>query len=125
MNNLAVSGGYKLFVKNLRVLARVGIHPYEKARPQPLVINLEAECAGETAEAKGIDDVVCYETIVAEFRRIIKDEEPFLLLENLATALARAAMADRRVKKMTLRLAKPTILSGVDSVGIEVSKSRE
>lgn len=115
---------YQLFVKNLRLLARVGIHAHEKARPQPLLINLRLECEDKTAEVKNIDEVICYETVVADFRRIIRDNEPFLLLENLATILLKAAMSDKRVKKVTLGLEKPAILSGVDSVGIELSRSR-
>ena len=136
---------YKLLVQDLKVLVVVGIHPYEKNAAQEVIINLEMEAlmppsstqdtdknptgnkptgnktSGIEAHTSGIEDVVCYETVIADFRSTIARKEPFLLLEHLAQTLGDQLQKYPTLKGFRLRLEKPNIISGAKSVGIEIT----
>ena len=77
-----------IFIEELRVETRVGIHPREKAVPQTVEISLEIGVA--TAHAGNSDDIrdtVDYALVVERLRQELGKQQ-FNLLEKLAEHIA-------------------------------------
>lgn len=116
-----------VFVQGLVVQARLGVHPHEKAAPQPVVIDLELSVIDDAAPAGiGPDEfyrVVDYETLV-QAARAEAAAGHVLLVETLAERIALLALADSRVIRARVRIAKPAAFADVQAVGVVVERIR-
>ncbi len=110
-----------VFVQNLTLQARVGIHPHERAATQPLTISLDATVAETTDTPETIEEIVCYESLIAQIKKII-DTQHYDLLETLADTIANLLMVDTRIVRMRIRLGKPQAIAEAENVGIEIEK---
>ena len=110
----------RVFVEKLTLQARVGIHPHERAAPQELVVSIDAAVSTDSAAAQ-IDEVVCYENLVAQVKEIIAAQH-YELLEVLAEKIADRLLADGRISHLRLRLEKPQAIAEVATVGIEIER---
>lgn len=110
----------RVFVRDLRLDALVGVHAHEKKRRQPLVINLELKVR-EGGPARRLEDVVCYDALTQTVKAIL-GRGHVGLLEALAEEIAAACLADPRVAWTRVRLEKPQAIAEADSVGIEIER---
>ncbi len=111
-----------VFVRDLVVLALIGIHDHEKAAPQRVRVNLDL--AVREAEG-GLDDdlvnVVCYESLVSGVRKIV-DSGHVGLVETMAEEIAHMCLADTRVRSVRARVEKLDIFDNAESVGVEIER---
>jgi len=116
-----------VFVRGLELMARLGIHPHEKAAPQRIVLGLELVVQDEAAPAAvGPDDfrrVVDYQRLV-EIARTTIAAGHVLLVETLAERVAMAALEDPRVERARVTVEKPDAFADVASVGVVVERRR-
>lgn len=116
-----------VFVRGLEMMARLGIHPHEKAAPQRIRMDIELLVQDEAAPADiGPDDfrrVVDYQRLV-ELARSIVATGHVLLVETLAERIAAAALADPRVEKARVLVEKPEAFPDVIAVGVVVERRR-
>ena len=116
-----------VFVRGLRLQARLGVYPHEKAAPQPVVIGVELAVADESApDGVGADEfrrVVDYGRVVNAARAVAASGHT-LLVETLAERIAEAALTDRRVVRVRVTVEKPEAFADVDSVGVTIERSR-
>jgi dihydroneopterin aldolase len=116
-----------VFLRGLELMARLGIHPHEKAAPQRIRLSVELLVQDEAAPAQvGPDDfrrVVDYQRLV-ELARAVVAEGHVLLVETLAERIAAAALEDRRVERARVTVEKPDAFPDVDSVGVVVERRR-
>ena len=116
-----------VFVRGLELMARLGIHPHEKAAPQRIVLSLELVVQDEAAPATvGPDDfrrVVDYQRLV-EIARTTIAAGHVLLVETLAERVAMAALEDPRVERARVTVEKPDAFADVASVGVVVERRR-
>ena len=114
-----------VFVRGLELVARLGIHPHEKAGPQRIVLGLELLVRDEAApDEVGPDDfrrVVDYQRLVELARAVVADGH-VLLVETLAERLAAAALQDARVERVRVTVEKPDAFSDVAAVGVVVER---
>jgi dihydroneopterin aldolase len=111
-----------LFVRDLVLDALIGIHPHEQLARQRVRINLDL-AVEEGAPAERLADVVSYEPLVAEAKRIVA-EGHIALVETLAERLADLCLADRRVALARVRVEKLDIIPEAESVGVEIERRR-
>lgn len=120
----------RLFIRRHEVLARIGIHDFEKLAPQRLWIDADLYVPYETTTPTQdqIEEVVDYDfvrSVVAE--RISKGQ--IALQETLCDELARALLRHPGVSAVRLSTCKPDVYPDTDGVGVEVffikSKSDE
>jgi dihydroneopterin aldolase len=108
-------------------MARLGIHPHEKAGPQRIVLGVELVVQDEAAPAAvGPDDfrrVVDYQRLV-EIARATVAAGHVLLVETLAERVALAALEDPRVERARVTVEKPDAFPDVASVGVVVERRR-
>lgn len=113
-----------VFVRDLEVMATLGIYEHEKIEPQRIIVNIDLSVTEEDGPmADDISHVVSYEIIVKKVEGIIA-EGHVNLVETLCEKFAQACLRDKRVRAARVRIEKPDIISNARSVGVEIERSR-
>ena len=114
-----------IFIRGLRVDARIGVHAHEKDRLQPL--RLDAEIQIDDARfhpaRDRLDEVFDYQTIRAAMIEVVRDGH-IHLLETLADRVIARLLALPDVRAVRVRVHKYTAFDDVDEVGVEVFRRR-
>ena len=117
-----MSGLDRIEVRGIRAWGHHGANPGEQEIAQPLEIDLSFELDLSAARASdALTDTVSYAEVHASVARIVARER-FALLERLGEAILEALMADSRIARARVSIAKPRLLDGATPV---VSVSRE
>ncbi len=113
-----------VFVRDLEVMATLGIHEHEKVTPQRIIVNIDLSVKeGEDPLIDDISNVVSYEIVVKKVDAIIARGH-VSLVETLCELIAAACLKDRRVVAARVRIEKPDIISNARSVGVEIERVR-
>ncbi|MBS1197877.1 MAG: dihydroneopterin aldolase [Proteobacteria bacterium] len=113
-----------IFIEELRVETRVGIHPREKALPQMVEISLEIGVS--TANAGNSDDIrdtVDYAIVVERLRQEFGGKQ-FNLLEKLAEHIATLLLREFACQHVKVSVAKIGIIASVRRLGVRIERSR-
>ena len=122
----ATRGLRRVFIRDLVLPARIGIHDHEREQTQPVIINVDAsveeavEGADET-KTDTIADVVCYETLTEQIKEVLADGH-IDLVEVLAEDIATRLLADPRIIWLRIRLEKPEAIAEAAGVGVEIER---
>jgi dihydroneopterin aldolase len=119
----AARGIRHVFIRNLEVLAQIGIYGHEQGKLQPVRINVDLAVEDAIRIEDRLDKVVDYAEIAKSIRRII-DSGHINLAETLAERIAEASFADPRVKSARVRVEKLHALPGAESGGVEIERER-
>ncbi len=113
-----------VFVRDLELMARIGIYDHEKTTSQRIIVNIDLS-VNETdgVMEDEISHVVSYE-IVAKKVEAILEEGHVNLVETLCEKIATACLRDKRVLAARVRVEKPDIIPNARSVGVEIERSR-
>ena len=112
-----------LFVRRLRMDARIGVYDWEKTEPQPLLIDLEFDTASLLAcHTDRLGDTVDYAEVVARLRELSMTRH-FELVEALAEAIALLVQREFGVPWLRLTLTKLAPFPGAE-VGIVLERGR-
>ncbi len=112
-----------VFIRNLEVLANIGIHGHERGKHQPVRINVDLAVEDAAVIEDRLDKVVDYEAITHRIREIVASGH-INLAETLAERIAQACFADPRVKTTRIRVEKLHALPGAESAGVEIERER-
>lgn len=113
-----------VFVRDLTMLALIGIHDAEKIKPQRIVVNIDLSVQElHSPMPDDISHVVSYEIIVKKCEAIVA-EGHVNLVETLAEKFAEACLKDKRVAAARVRIEKPDIIPNAKSVGVEIERAR-
>ena len=120
----AKSGLRHVFVRDLEIMALIGIYDHEKLKPQRIIVNIDLS----VKEDKGympddISHVVSYEIIVKKIETILAEGHTNLV-ETLCDKFAQACLRDQRVVAARVRIEKPDIIPNARSVGVEIERTR-
>ena len=108
----------KVFVREARIEAEIGVYAHEHGRRQPLIIDVELDIAPLPVEH--ITGTVNYESVVAKARGLAAGGH-FKLVEAFAERLARACLDDPLVLRARVRVEKPEALAPVAAAaGVEI-----
>ena len=113
-----------VFVRDLEIMALIGIYDHEKVKPQRIIVNIDLsvhEADGPVTDE--ISHVVSYEIIAQKVEAIVA-EGHVNLVETLAEKFAEACLRDKRVAAARVRIEKPDIIPNARSVGVEIERSR-
>ena len=114
----------RVFVRDLELMASVGVFEMEKRYEQRLVVSLDLSVIDDyDGRSDALSGVLDYGAVVAGVRAIVETGHTNLI-ETLAERIAEAALADPRVVRAIVRLEKPDIVPGCRSVGIEITRGR-
>jgi dihydroneopterin aldolase len=112
-----------VFIRNLEVLAHIGIHGHEQGKLQPVRINVDLAVEDAAVLADKLDLVVDYEAIANKIRALVAAGH-INLAETLAERIAAACFEDPRVKTTRVRVEKLHALPGAESAGVEIERQR-
>ena len=122
----ATRGLRRVFIRDLVLPARIGIHDHERAQAQPVIINVDASVeeaveGADTTTTGTIADVVCYETLTKQIKEVLAGGHTDLV-EVLAEEIADRLLADARIIRLRIRLEKPEAIAEAASVGVEIER---
>jgi dihydroneopterin aldolase len=119
----AREGVRHVFVRDLMLDARIGVHRHEKKKEQRIRVNLDLAVREQPQTSDSLDDVVCYEKIVVAVRALV-GQGHVNLVETLAEQVAGLCLQDARVSSARVRVEKLDVFSDVASVGVEIERFR-
>lgn len=115
-----------ILIRDLRVLARCGALPEERDRPQPFDIDLDVVTdTSRAARTDDLADTIDYgELTAAVVERVSAGH--VTLLERLASVIADVALADDRVREVTVEVRKvrPPLPHDVATSGVRITRRR-
>lgn len=116
----------RIFLREVVLDANIGIHAFERAGAQRLVINVDlfVPYAVSTPKHDRIHEVVDYDFVRATVRRRIAQGH-INLQETLVDDIARALLAHPGVHAVRVASEKPDVYEDVEAVGIEVFHFKE
>jgi dihydroneopterin aldolase len=120
----ASSGIRHVFVRDLEVMASLGIYEIERQKLQRVIVNIDLSVKeGRAAIGDDISNVVSYEIVVKKVEAIVAAGH-INLVETMAELIASACLKDKRVVAARVRIEKPDIIANARSVGIEIERHR-
>jgi len=112
-----------VFIRNLELLARIGVHGHEKGTMQPVRINVDLAVADAVLLEDKLEQVVDYGAITRKIRGLI-GKGHINLAETMAERIAELCFEDQRVKSARVRVEKLHALPGAESAGVEIERRR-
>lgn len=107
-----------IFVRDLAVETRIGVHEHERRSSQTLLFDIEVGIPGRAAFLSDrLADTVDYAQVAALVQRELRDH-PFTLLERLAQHLCDRLQAEFKVSWIRMSIAKNTVVAGARQVGV-------
>ncbi|HEY4163481.1 MAG TPA: dihydroneopterin aldolase [Dongiaceae bacterium] len=113
----------KVFIRDLVLSARIGVHQHERLANQRVRINLELSYAEPTIVNDDLDNVVCYAELMTGIRHVVGAGH-INLVETLAAQIADTCLEDRRIQTVKVRVEKLDVFKEAESVGIEIERQR-
>ena len=110
-----------VFIRNLELLAHIGVHGHEQGKAQPVRVNVDLGVRRASDTRDRLDRVVDYEAITGKIRTIIAHGH-INLAETLAERIAAAAFEDARVVYARIRVEKLHALPGAEAAGVEIER---
>jgi 7,8-dihydroneopterin aldolase/epimerase/oxygenase len=116
----------RIFLREVVVDANIGIHAFEKAGPQKLVISVDlfVPLALSTPLHDKIHEVLDYDFVRSTVRQRI-EQGHINLQETLVDDLVRALLAHPLVRAVRVSSEKPDVYADVEAVGIEVFRFKD
>lgn len=113
----------RLFLRNYRVNANIGVHAFEKQGTQNLLINVElyVPLAQTTPKADDLSEVVDYDFIRSTIAQRISRGH-IELQETLCDDIMTDMLAHPLVRAARVSTAKTDVYDDCDAVGVEVFK---
>ena len=112
-----------VFIRNLELLAQIGVHGHEKGKMQPVRINVDLAVEDAAVLEDKLDLVVDYGAITRKIRGLI-GKGHINLAETMAERIAALCFEDVRVKSARVRVEKLHALPGAESAGVEIERKR-
>lgn len=113
----------RVLVRDLILMARVGVYSHEIEASQRLCINLDLEVAPDQAHEDRLENVVCYERLVLGVKKLL-GQGHVNLVETLADRIADLCLTDPRVRLARVRVEKLDVLAEATAVGVEIERQR-
>lgn len=110
-----------VFIRDLVLCCRIGVHRHEEAAAQRVRINLDLSVRDDRDLADDIAKVVCYEQLSHGVRRIVARRH-IRLVETLAEEIAQMCLKDGRIRSVRVRVEKLDALADAGSVGVEIER---
>lgn len=120
---MAETARYKLFVRNLVLAAKIGVHPHEKVRPPRLRVTVELEMVGDPPKRDELADALDYERVVAGIRALAVARH-INLVETFADAVAQLCLDSARVVAARVSVEKLDVYPDTESVGVTLERRR-
>ena len=114
-----------VFIKNFVIEEIIGIHEHEKIKKQKIKFNIVLDInQSSIPNERDIKSIVDYEKITNKLENLTKGKK-YNFLESLAEDSFKEIFEDKRINSVTIKIEKPEAIKNVESVGVEVFKTRK
>ena len=114
-----------VFIKDFIIEEIIGIHKHEKIKKQKIKFNIVLNInQSSVPDEKDIKSIVDYEKITKKLENLTKSKK-YNFLESLAEDSFKEIFEDKRINSLTIKIEKPEAIKNVESVGVEVFKTRK
>jgi FolB domain-containing protein len=114
----------KVIIKGILARGIIGIHEWERDKPQDILINLDLFTVTRKQDAPdSITECVDYSKVTKKVIHHAETAKRFTV-EALAEDIAQICLDDPRVLKATVRVEKPGAVRFAQSVGVEIERNR-
>jgi len=112
-----------VFVRDLVLMASIGVYDFEHEAPQRVRLNLDlAVFEGDISTvADDIQNVVCYEQITKAVREVCLAGH-INLVETMAEEIANVCLDRAQVRSVRVRVEKLDVFEDASSVGVEIER---
>jgi dihydroneopterin aldolase len=117
----SLRGETRVFVRDLMMTAKIGLHQHERLAGQRIRVNLDLTVADSGPIDDDYDNVVCYGGLVTGLRQVVGAGH-VNLAETLAERIADMCLANRRVLSARVRVEKLDVFPEATSVGVEIER---
>ncbi|HIE49976.1 MAG TPA: dihydroneopterin aldolase [Gammaproteobacteria bacterium] len=112
----------KVYIKNLKVEAIIGIFEWEREVKQIISVDIEMDFDNKkAATSDDIEDALDYKKVGKRVSAFIQGSK-VKLVESLAEKVAKIILQEFPVSRLVLTLSKPGALRGSESVGISITR---
>lgn len=117
------SSADRIYLRELRVAAVIGIYEWEQRVRQTVCIDLEmAADISSAAASDAIEDTLNYKAIAERLSSFV-EESRFNLIETLAERAAGMLLAEFGIRWLRLSVSKPGAVRGAREVGIVIERA--
>ncbi len=107
-------------INSLAVRTVIGVHPWERANKQEIIIDISFEYdAAKASKSDNLKDALDYEALTNQVIRLV-ERSKYRLLEKLAAKVLDVVMVNKEIKQAWVRLDKPQALPQAKSVSFEL-----
>jgi dihydroneopterin aldolase len=115
----------KIFVRDLRVDAIVGIWDWERRMPQTVSIDLEMGAdMRRAAQSDDIDATLDYRGVAKRVSSFVADSR-YQLIESMAEGIAEVVMSEFSVPWIKVVIHKPGAVRGSKDVGVMIERGQQ
>ncbi len=115
----------RIFIRDLRIDAVIGIYEWERRIKQTIAIDLElAADIRRAASTDAIEDTVNYKAVTKRVIDFVEASE-FQLIESLSERIAEIILNEFGLRWVKITLSKPRAVRGARDVGVVIERSRE
>jgi len=113
----------KIFLRDYTIMVNIGVHDYEKTKPQKILINIDLYIELENTISKNdnINEIFNYDFIRKSIEEIIKDKH-IELQETLCDKIMELMLGHNLVHAARVSTEKPDIYIDCKGVGVELFK---
>lgn len=111
----------KIIISDLRVLAHIGIHSYEKNIAQPILIDIELAMITAPTE-DSLENTICYDKLAQKIEKTALTH--FNLAETLAEAIAANCLDNLSALWVMVRVKKTAALKNATYAGVEIIRHK-
>jgi 7,8-dihydroneopterin aldolase/epimerase/oxygenase len=119
----------RVFIRDLRLDARIGVYPEEQGGLQPILVNISLGIRDNGLDhPDGIgpdefDRVVDYDALAKRVRRLVATSHVFLI-ETLAERIAALCLSGPRVLSVRIQVEKLAVFADAASAGVEIVRAK-
>ena len=122
-DEMARPGLRHVFLRDMVLQGRIGVHPHEHGRVQRVRINVDLgvaeEPGGPARDELGL--VVDYGRLARSVRETVQGGH-VRLVETLAERIAESSFFDQRIRTVRVRVEKLDVYEDAESVGVEIER---
>ena len=114
-----------IFIHDLRVETRIGVHDWERKLPQTVRLDVELGLPSNKVLMSGkFADTIDYGAVV-ECLRVFAADHPHQLLERFAQSIADTVLSEFPAPWIKVRVAKLALVKGVKEIGVAIERHRK
>lgn len=114
----------KVFLRDLELIASIGIHPHEHETKQRILVSVELDLGAAPGPSHDrIAEVADYQALADAIEAIVATGH-VQLVETLAERIAAKCLTDKRVVQVVVRVEKPEALDNAAGAGCEIVRAR-